>query len=401
MIKFAHLSDVHLGSWNNHPDLREYPLRAWEKAVDKCIEEGVDFIIIAGDFFDTSLPSVDALRKAASEMRRCKENGIGVYAIAGSHDFSPTGKSMLNVLEDAGLLKDVAKMEESDGKIKLSFTVDKKTGAKICGIVGRRGALERSYFENLDRSIEKEDGKKIFVFHSGISEHAPKYLDTVTIPLSLLPKNFDYYASGHVHVSSYDEKTSIAFPGPLFPADFHELERYDSGFYIVELNGALKVRRIPIKLCDVSVIKISVDGKKISDIEKELLEIIEGEQLKEKILLLKIEGVLEGRIADINLKPSITLAVEKGAAVVKKSMRITSKEYQETKIAEHKSVEDLEEKIIKETVSNAKLSWLTKEQTERLVFDLMSALKEEKNEDETVSAYQERIKQQAAKILGV
>ncbi len=401
MVKFAHLSDVHLGAWNNHPDLREYPLLAWEKAVDKCIEEGVDFIIIAGDFFDTSLPPVDALRKAALEMRRCKEHGINIYSIAGSHDFSPTGKSMLNVLEDAGLLIDVAKMEESNEKIKLHFTEDKKTGVKICGIIGRRGSLERSYFENLDNSIEKEDGKKIFVFHSGITEYAPKHLDIMTVPLSMLPKNFDYYASGHVHVPFYDEKTRVAFPGPLFPADFHELENYNSGFYIVELKEDAKVRRVPVKLCDVCIIKTNADGKTAVQIEKELKEKIEKEDLHNKILLLKLEGVLEGRIADINLKPVIALAMEKGVAVVKKSMKITTKDLQAAEIPEHTSVEELETKIISQTSGGAKLSWLSKEQTERLIIDMMNSLKEERQEDESVTNYQERIKSQSRKILGV
>ena len=49
----------------------------------------------------------------------------------------------------------------------------------------------------------------------------------ITNPLSLLPKNFDYYAGGHVHIvdsTKIDGYGLIAYPGPLFPNSFSELE---------------------------------------------------------------------------------------------------------------------------------------------------------------------------------
>ncbi|MBI2579017.1 MAG: DNA repair exonuclease [Candidatus Aenigmarchaeota archaeon] len=406
MARFAHISDVHLGSWNNHPDLREYPLKAWEKAVDRCIEEAVDFVIIAGDFFDTSLPSIDVIRKAALELRRLKEAGINVYAIAGSHDFSPTGKSMLNVLEDAGLLANVGKIREAGGKIFLEFTEDRKTGARLCGVVGRRGALERSYFENLDRGIENEKGRKIFVFHSGISENLPENFGA-GIPLSLLPKGFEYYASGHIHAHSYDEKSRVAFPGPLFPADFHELERYDSGFYIVDLDtsntppGPVSVKRVSAKLCDVCIIKINADGKMPAEIQKEAEKAVEKENLEGKILLMKIEGTIDGKTSDINLKPVIAMAAGKGALSVKKNMKITSKELGEILVKEHVSTEEMEMEIVSANSEKMKVSWLGRNETENLITSLMSVLKEEKQEDESSRAYEERIKSAGRKILGI
>ena len=44
-------------------------------------------------------------------------------------------------LKEAGL--DLEQAEEvEDGKLKLNFTIDKKTGVKITGMLGKRGALE-------------------------------------------------------------------------------------------------------------------------------------------------------------------------------------------------------------------------------------------------------------------
>ena len=80
-----------------------------------------------------------------------------------------------------------------DGKLRLDFTVDKKTGAKITGILGKRGALEKTYYEKLvTEHLEQEDGYKIFLFHSGIDELKPKDMENIiSQPLSLLPRGFD------------------------------------------------------------------------------------------------------------------------------------------------------------------------------------------------------------------
>lgn len=388
MARFAHMSDVHLGSWSSHPDLKEYPLKAFESAVDRCIGERVDFVVIAGDFFDTSLPAVDVIRKAVQELKRLKDAGIPVYAIPGSHDFSPAGKSMFNVLEDAGLLTNVARMREGgNGHIILDFTTDPGTGVKLCGILGRRGAMEKGYFENLDRGIEQEEGPKIFVFHSGIGEFG--------IPAEMLPQGFDYYASGHIHSASYDPQTRIAFPGPLFPADFPELEQYDSGFWIVDLGR--EVKRAGIRLFEVCMIRINADGKSSSVVQSEMEEKIGQADLKGKILLVKAEGTVRG-MPEINTKDLVARALGKGALCVKKSIKLASDEIQ-VRSEQHGSVEEMESKIAAQAAESARMPWLDAKQTEELVLSLMSALKQEKQDDELEKNYAERVRTAARKVL--
>jgi len=69
------------------------------------LKKKVDFILIAGDLFNTSLPGIDKLKLAVQKLKQLKDNNIPVYIIAGSHDFSPSGKTMLDVLENAGLAR--------------------------------------------------------------------------------------------------------------------------------------------------------------------------------------------------------------------------------------------------------------------------------------------------------
>ena len=47
-VKFAHISDVHLGAWRDER-LNELGYNAFKKAVNNIIDEEVDFVIISGD----------------------------------------------------------------------------------------------------------------------------------------------------------------------------------------------------------------------------------------------------------------------------------------------------------------------------------------------------------------
>ncbi|MBI2140227.1 metallophosphoesterase, partial [Candidatus Woesearchaeota archaeon] len=58
-MKFAHMADCHIGGWRD-PKLRLVNAEAFQKAAAVCIEKNVDFILIAGDLFNTSLPPMDS-----------------------------------------------------------------------------------------------------------------------------------------------------------------------------------------------------------------------------------------------------------------------------------------------------------------------------------------------------
>ena len=60
-MKYAHLADLHLGSWRDQK-MRDLSVNAFLSAIDQCIEKKVDFILFAGDLFNTSLPSLDTLK---------------------------------------------------------------------------------------------------------------------------------------------------------------------------------------------------------------------------------------------------------------------------------------------------------------------------------------------------
>ena len=402
-MKFAHLADCHIGSWRD-PKLKDISTIAFNKAIDKCIEEKVDFILIAGDLFNTSFPRIENLKTVVSTLKQLKDKNIPVYIIPGSHDYSPSGKTMLDVLENAGLFVNVVKGEEIDGKIKLSFTIDKKTGAKITGMLGKRYSLEKTYYQNLIlENLENEAGYKIFMFHSGIDELKPEDMEhTITQPLSLLPKNFNYYAGGHMHIvkdAKIDGYGIIAYPGPLFPNSFSELEKLErGGFYIVDDNLTWH----PIQVYNIHKIIIDCNQKNPEQVYDEIINEIKDKEFNNTIVLIRLSGSLSsGKPNDINFKDIFAQLYDKSAYfVMKNTNALTTKEFEEIKI-DASSVEDAEAAIIKEHLGQIKISNMDIEKEESLIKEMMEVLATEKQEGETNTDFERRIKEEMSKVLDI
>ena len=401
-MKFAHMADCHIGSWRD-PKLKDTSTSAFIKAVDKCIKEKVDFILIAGDLFNTSFPRLDNLKAVVSKLRQLKDLEIPVYIVPGSHDYSPSGKTILDVLEEAGLFVNVFKGSVEDGKLKLKFTVDKKTGAKITGMLGKRGTLERLYYEKLiTDNLEKEEGYKIFVFHSGIDELKPKEMENIiSQPLSLLPKGFDYYAGGHVHIvedKQIDGYGTIAYPGPLFPNSFAELEKLEmGGFYIIEDR---KLKWEPIQIFNVEKLDLKCDHKNPGKIKDEILDYFKSKELNNTIVLIRLHGVLDsGKASDIDFREIFSYLYNKSAYfVMKSSHAVSSREFEEV-MSDAKNVEDIESFLVKEHLGQIKVDGLPLDKELELIKGMMGALSAEKQEGETVPDFEKRLKQDISKIL--
>lgn len=380
-MKFAHLADCHIGGWRE-PELRELSIKSFEKAIDICIKEHVGFVLISGDLFDTSLPSIDIIKETAAILNKLREYDISCYIIPGSHDFSPSGKTMLDVLEHSGLVENVMKFNED----KLIFTED-KTGVKITGIYGKKGALEIETYKTLEKEhLEKEPGFKIFMFHSLLEELKPKGFPVEGHALSLLPKNFNYYAGGHPHfitTKKYPEYGVISYPGPIFPNNFKELEELKQGnFYIVEFNNEINIKNVPLEIKKVNSYCIDANNKTPSEIQKEIDNIEETDG----IILLRIEGILkEGKPTDIKFREI------KSHSFLKNTSKLLSKETEEIKISE---TTNIEEDFVKEFNKDKIFD-------DRIILDLMNMLDREKEEGERIMDFEERIIKDIKKLLEI
>ncbi|MFC1753576.1 exonuclease SbcCD subunit D [Thermoproteota archaeon] len=405
-MKFAHFADCHIGSWRDQK-LRWISLEAFTRAIDECIKQNVDFIVISGDLFHTALPGVDNLKTAVEKLKLLKDKGIPVYGVAGSHDYSASGKTMLDVLEKAGLFVNVFQGEVEGEQLKLKFTVDKKTGAKLTGIKGRKGMLDKKYYEQLNKEVlESEQGFKIFLFHTAIDEIKPKELERISsAPMSYLPKGFDYYAGGHVHYI-YEEKIegygTIAYPGALFPANFAELEKFGrGGFYIVEHDGKeLKLEWKPMQIKQTYNIEINCDNKNPKKCEEEIVDAIKTKEFINTIVMIRVKGLLaSGKASDINFKEIFNLLTQRSAYFIMKSTSmVKSKEFQEMNV-DADSVEDTEDAVIDQHMGQNMLEGLAPDKEKDLVQSLMNILSAEKHEGEKVADFERRVLEDAEKIV--
>src|SRR5919199_1465160 len=87
-MRFLHLADIHLGCrrYNLEERTKDF-FRAWYDIIEKhVIPNRVDFVLIAGDFFDRRNIDPQAMNHAIAGLERLKEAGIPVVAIEGNHD---------------------------------------------------------------------------------------------------------------------------------------------------------------------------------------------------------------------------------------------------------------------------------------------------------------------------
>lgn len=413
MFKFAHLADCHVGA-NKGPVLEKLELAAFNKAMDICMKENVDFVLISGDLFHANLPDMYVANEAVKKMKEVKDAGIPFYVIYGSHDYSPNGTSIIDILDSTGLIKKVVRGEDVDGKLRLGVFTDPKTRAKLVGISGRKAGLEKNYFEILDREwLEKEQGFKIFAFHSAISELKPEFLAQMeSTPVSLLPKGFDYYASGHVHKrteSGFAGYERVVFPGALFGGYSRDLE--DSakgekrGFYIVSFDDKVEdVKFMEVSVCDFEYFEYDVSDKNSMQAMKDLLDKLSKTEAKNKIAVVKIKGELSGgKTSDISSGEIRDLLKENGALdVIINRYGLTSRDYASVKVV-GEDVPTIENKLLRENIGAVKVSLeeLKADKGAKLAQDLLKVLRQEQKLNETKKDYVERIQKHALEALGL
>jgi DNA repair protein SbcD/Mre11 len=411
-MKYAHLADLHLGSWRDER-MRQLSIKVFLKAIDDCINKQVDFILFAGDLFNTSLPNLDTLKTVTKKLKELKDKNILVYAIAGSHDFSPTGKTMIDVLENAGLLKNVCKgsINQETKQLQLRFTLDPKTGTKITGILGKKGLLDKVYYQNLYlENLEQEPGYKIFMFHTTLSELKPKHLEKMeSQPLSFLPKTFNYYAGGHVHHPTKLDKEgygTLTYPGALFPNNFSELEKYGRGGYYlvnVETNNQEKIQNIewiPLEVIKTIKLELNCNHKSPEIITFEIMSHFQNQEVKNCLITIRLSGTLEnGRVFDINFKEIFNqLYKQEAYFVMKNTNKLISEDFEEIKISQS-NPDNIEEEIIKEHLQQIKL--FNKDDELQLTQSLLKSLNTMKKEGETVTDFHNRIIGEVNKLLNI
>ena len=391
MTKFAHIADCHLGGWKQQ-QLQDLNFASFEKAIDICIKEKLDFILIAGDLFDSAYPPIEILKETFAQFRKLKEAKIPCFIVAGSHDYSVSGKTFLDVLEKAGFCTNVENFEEKQNEIGEKFLMLNPTIYKNVAIYGYPGKKSGLEIPDL-RRIKLNDAPgmfKIFMFHTTIDK-ARGTLPIDAIETELLPEA-DYYALGHLHIDF--QYNNFVYPGPLFPNNFQELEDLQYGsFYIIDTESGNPLKKIEIKLKEVIPMQIKI--KNALTATEQIVAELEKIEIEDKIILLRLRGQIEqGKHSDIKFQIIEDYIKTKGAYfILRNTHELKSKEFELELQVEPENAENIEGDTIKTYLGENPSDF------NKLIPQLMNILSIEKQEDEKTEVFNNRLIEGVKRII--
>jgi hypothetical protein len=377
------MGDCHLGGWRQ-PELSKLNFESFQQAIKTAITEKANFILIAGDLFDSAYPPLEILKETFNEFRKIKEAKIPVFLIAGSHDYSVSGKTFLDVLEKAGFAKNVFIPEEKNGGIILQPTIFEKVA--IYGYPGKKSGLEVPEISKL--KIEDAPGFfKILMLHTTLKD-AIGSLPIPGVDHKDLPK-VDYLALAHLHIN-YNKEGRV-YCGPTFPNNLEELEELQGGsFYMVNIPGEIQKREIKIK----EILTINLEINNSLEATDKIISELKNKILKNKIIILKLKGILDvGKHSDIDFHKIESYIKNQEAYVFLKST--TKLKIKETEIKLELKSNNLEEEIIK------KFQEENPSELNKFIPELMNSLELEKKEDERSKFFEERLFEDIKKILEI
>ena len=229
---FSHIADTHLGLVQYGSEEREQDVYdVFNQAIDTSIKDHVDFVIFAGDIFHVPSPNGTAIVQMGNGLKRLKQNSIDSFFILGEHDISRIRTTPIPyVYHNLGFSKYIGQGEPVDYKGTLIAGFDKIRKTEI--------SQYEEKFAAIDKKVQQHTGHKILVLHQGITEFN-KFAGE--LQSTDLPKNFTYYAMGHLHDSDIKQfghlNGPVAYPGSIELTTSEGIKEAKKGFFEVDISG--------------------------------------------------------------------------------------------------------------------------------------------------------------------
>ena len=295
---FSHISDTPLGLEQYGLEEREQDIYdSFNQAIDISIKDKVDFVIFAGDIFHIPNPSGKAILQMANALKRLKQNSIESFFILGEHDISRIRATPVSyVYHNLEFSKYVGRGEPVYHKDVMIAGFDKIRKNEITTFEEK--------FRKLDSLAKQHSGHKILVLHQGITE-----LNQFAGELNAsdLPKNFTYYAMGHLHdkiVKDFDHLGGpLAYPGSTEMTTSEGIKETEKGFFEVDISSN-EAKPTWIKLDTRPQFSSKIDFEELDNSMTEIVEKI-GTFEKKPIIEIKIHGktterdVVEAKVLQI------------------------------------------------------------------------------------------------------
>ncbi|EBF5151275.1 exonuclease SbcCD subunit D [Listeria monocytogenes] len=236
-IQFLHMADLHLDSpfigLSTLPQplfsaIQESTFQSLERITTVAIKEAVDFVLIAGDIYDSEDQSVRAQARFAKEMKRLEAANIPVFMIHGNHDFIEKHKEKLALPSNVHVFSEQVEI--------MSHKTATGVSVNIYGFSYNERHIRSSRVG--EYKIQGDADFHIALLHG--SEVSSSEEHDVYAPFrvqEISRKGFDYWALGHIHKRQLlAESPSIYYPGNI--QGRNRKESGEKGASIITLSEA-------------------------------------------------------------------------------------------------------------------------------------------------------------------
>ncbi|QNO15108.1 DNA repair exonuclease [Alkalicella caledoniensis] len=231
-IKFLHCADVHLDtpfrglSQLNETlalKVKDVNKKVLENIVNVAINKSVDFVLIAGDLFDSEQKSLQSQLRSKELFQRLNKHGIKVFAIGGNHD--PLNKPFTIQWPDN------VHFFPADNPTTMEIEIDAKK-------VYIHGVSYKEHQELENKGIlfpnSREGGINIGLLHCEIGGGTESTYSPCTLN-DIREKGYDYWALGHIHKRSVvSAEPYIIYPGSPQGKSIKETD--EKGCYVITIN---------------------------------------------------------------------------------------------------------------------------------------------------------------------
>ena len=273
-MKFVHLSDLHLGKRVNEYSMLEDQEYILTKIINIIDDEKPTGVIIAGDVYDKSIPSAEAVQMFDDFLTRLAKRNLQVFVISGNHD-SPERMSFGSRLMDQsgihisqvynGQIEPFA-MEDEHGVLNVYML----PFVKPAHVKRFSDESIESYTDALRVAIAEmnvnQSERNILITHQFVTGAMRSDSEDVSVGGSdnvdvSVFDSFDYVALGHIHSPQNCTSERVRYCGTPLKYSFSEAKDKKS-VTVVELaeKGSLSVKTVQlVPLRDMAEIKGKYD----------------------------------------------------------------------------------------------------------------------------------------------
>lgn len=259
-MKFVHLSDLHLGKRVNEYSMLEDQEYILTKIINIIDDEKPFGVIIAGDVYDKSIPSAEAVQMFDDFLTRLAKRNLQVFVISGNHD-SPERMSFGSRLMDQsgihisqvynGQIEPFA-MEDEHGVVNVYML----PFVKPAHVKRFSGESIESYTDAIRVAIDEmnvnQSERNILITHQFVTGAMRSDSEDVSVGGSdnvdvSVFDSFDYVALGHIHSPQNCTSERVRYCGTPLKYSFSEAKDKKS-VTVVELaeKGSLSVKTVPL-----------------------------------------------------------------------------------------------------------------------------------------------------------